>query len=434
MLLSLACADSPQLTEPPLIVVNNPGQTTPVRTVITSIARCDVNTARRDTVLFRSLPQEICVGDNGSFSRSGATISTLYWQNTVGGRREGKSVSYTFNHEGSYDIEAQAIDSTGVTGDTKWISIRIDLSKLKTDTVTVIRIVPRVDTVTIIRIDTVKVPGGIRVDTVKVPGTIRVDTVRLPGTIRVDTVKLPGTIRVDTVKIIRVDTVKVPGGIRVDTVRIPKVDTLRITRVDTLTWRRPVAEIRLIGPDVREVGDEVCAEEISAASPHGLAITGRHWIRDDNSRASGPKTCLRAEYPGDMIFVYQVVDEKGNASLAVSVHLHIKPKSEPPPQCPADPNIFYKVEHVGEKAEALLENAGNCSHRVTLKVFREAPNKSRGGLVSSDEAVIGPKGSATARIILRARVDSCEYFGVIYIDGKEVKEFPLRSHLCNSGS
>jgi hypothetical protein len=383
LLLASGCAvsDSDELTGPPLIVVNNPGQITPVRTVITSIARCDANTARRDTVLFRSLPQEICVGDNGSFSRSGATISTLYWQNTVGGRREGKNVSYIFSHEGSYDIEAQAIDSTGVAGDTKWISFRIDMSKLKTDTTFITKIVR--------------------------------DTVIIRDTV-------PGSTRTDT--IIKTITVTVPG------------------RVDTLTWRRPVAEIQLIGPKEREVGDEVCAEEVSAASPHGLAITGRQWIRDDNSKANGPKTCLRAKYPGDMVFVYQVVDEKGNASLMVSEHLNIKPKSEPPPppppQCPTSPNIFFKAEHVGTMAQVIAENASSCPYTITLKTFRETnPPGTRGTVViGSDEAVIGPKGSSTARLVLRAKVDSCEYFAVVYINGKEVEpDFPLRSHLCTSG-
>jgi hypothetical protein len=58
---------------------------------------------------------------------------------------------------------------------------------------------PRVDTIRVTRVDTVRVTvGGGRVDTVRV---VRVDTLRLPGT--------PG--RVDTVRVARVDTVRVAG-------------------------------------------------------------------------------------------------------------------------------------------------------------------------------------------------------------------------------
>jgi hypothetical protein len=141
---------------------------------------------------------------------------------TLRGRSNGRDVIVRFHH------------------DTTW---RVDtVFQVRTDTLyRGVRTIVRVDT--LVRVDTIRVGSGTarpvpprrdsaatlnprRVTDVE-PTRPRVDTIRIT---RVDTVRVPvGGGRVDTVRVVRVDTLRMPGvpG-RVDTVRITSVDTVRV--------------------------------------------------------------------------------------------------------------------------------------------------------------------------------------------------------------
>ena len=141
---------------------------------------------------------------------------------TLRGRSNGRDVIVRFHH------------------DTTW---RVDtVVRLRTDTLyRGIRTIVRVDT--IVRHDTIRIGSGTttrpipprrdsaatinprRVTDVE-PARPRVDTIVIT---RVDTIRTPvGRGRVDTVRVVRVDTLRLPGGGRTDTVRVTRVDTVRV--------------------------------------------------------------------------------------------------------------------------------------------------------------------------------------------------------------
>jgi hypothetical protein len=142
---------------------------------------------------------------------------------TLRGRSNGRDVLVRFRH------------------DTTW---RVDtVVQVRTDTIyRGVRTIVRVDT--LVRHDTIRIGSGTttrpipprrdsaatlnprRVTDVE-PTRPRVDTVRIT---RVDTIRVTvGGGRVDTVRVVRVDTLRLPGGPgRVDTVRVASVDTVRI--------------------------------------------------------------------------------------------------------------------------------------------------------------------------------------------------------------
>jgi hypothetical protein len=142
---------------------------------------------------------------------------------TLRGRSNGRDVIVRFHH------------------DTTW---RVDtVHVVRTDTLyRGVRTIVRVDT--LVRYDTIRIGSGAtrpipprrdsaatlnprRVTDVE-PARPRVDTIRIT---RVDTIRVPvGGGRVDTVRVVRVDTLRLPGvpG-RVDTVRVARVDTVRLS-------------------------------------------------------------------------------------------------------------------------------------------------------------------------------------------------------------